>query len=119
MRQLNEQNINIYDFPLTEDPQVDWMREQLPFAVVGSNTIIQVSAVVSYRSVLRWDTDQCCGRIQTSAVVGYRSVLWWDIGKCCGGMKANAVLGYRPVLWWDRGQCCCGIKVNAGWNTGH
>ena len=52
MRQLNEQNINIYDFPLTEDPQVDWMREQLPFAVVGSNTIIQVGAVVRYRSVL-------------------------------------------------------------------
>ena len=88
MRQLNEQNINIYDFPLTEDPQVDWMREQLPFAVVGSNTIIQVSAVVGYRSVLWWGTGQCCGGVQARAVVGSNTII-----------QVSALVSYGSVLW--------------------
>jgi len=41
LEQLEENDINVYDFPPTEDSDVDWMREQLPFAVVGSNTVTQ------------------------------------------------------------------------------
>jgi septin 7 len=41
LQQLTENSIKIYDFPPTEDPEVDWMREQLPFAVVGSDTVTQ------------------------------------------------------------------------------
>jgi hypothetical protein len=82
LRQLNEQNINIYDFPLTEDPQVDWMREQLPFAVVGSNTIIQVSAVVGSDTI-----------IQVSAAVGSNT-----------NIQISAVMESNTIP--HTGQCC-------------
>jgi hypothetical protein len=76
LRQLNEQNINIYDFPLTEDPQVDWMREQLPFAVVGSNTIIQVSAVVVSNTIIQVSALVRSNTIiQVSAVVGSNTII--------------------------------------------
>jgi hypothetical protein len=42
--QLAEFGIRTYGFPASElPPEATWMRERLPFAVVASNTIIEVS----------------------------------------------------------------------------
>lgn len=39
--QLEKHEIHIYDFPASElEPEHHWMRGRLPFAVVGSNTIV-------------------------------------------------------------------------------
>ena len=39
--QLKKHEIQIYDFPVSElETENHWMRERLPFAVVGSNTVI-------------------------------------------------------------------------------
>ena len=39
--QLEKYEIHIYDFPASElEPEHHWMRGRLPFAVVGSNTIV-------------------------------------------------------------------------------
>jgi len=39
--QLEKHEIHIYDFPASElEPEHHWMRARLPFAVVGSNTIV-------------------------------------------------------------------------------
>jgi septin family protein len=41
--QLTEFEIRTYDFPASElPPEVAWMRERMPFAVVASNTFIEV-----------------------------------------------------------------------------
>ena len=39
--QLEKYEIQIYDFPASElEPEHHWMRGRLPFAVVGSNTVV-------------------------------------------------------------------------------
>ena len=39
--QLEKHEIHIYDFPASEvEPEHHWMRGRLPFAVVGSNTMV-------------------------------------------------------------------------------
>ena len=39
--QLEAHGIHIYDFPASElEPEDHWMRGRLPFAVVGSNTMV-------------------------------------------------------------------------------
>ena len=41
MLQLEKHEIQIYDFPADElEPEQHWMRDRLPFAVVGSNTVV-------------------------------------------------------------------------------
>ena len=41
MLQLEKHEIQIYDFPAGEmEPEQHWMRDRLPFAVVGSNTVV-------------------------------------------------------------------------------
>jgi hypothetical protein len=45
---LTEFEIRTYDFPATElPPEVAWMRERMPFAVVASNTFIEVRKLFS------------------------------------------------------------------------
>ena len=45
LTQLKEQGISTYEFPQEEaKTEESWMRGLVPFAVVGSNTIIQVHA---------------------------------------------------------------------------
>ena len=39
--QLEKYGIRIYDFPTSElEPEHHWMRDRLPFGVVGSNTVV-------------------------------------------------------------------------------
>jgi len=39
--QMEKHDIHIYDFPAAElEPHQQWMRDRLPFAVVGSNTVV-------------------------------------------------------------------------------
>jgi acyl-[acyl carrier protein]--UDP-N-acetylglucosamine O-acyltransferase len=85
LRQLQENKIHVYDFPLTENPEVDWMREQLPFAVVGSNTIIEVSDVLGSNII-----------IQINSVVGSSSVI-----------GDSALVGLHPYY---TAQFCCGLQ---------
>ena len=41
MLQLEKHDIQIYDFPAGElESEHHWMRDRLPFAVVGSNTMV-------------------------------------------------------------------------------
>ena len=41
LRQLEKNEIRIYNFPAAEhEPATQWMKERLPFAVVGSNTVV-------------------------------------------------------------------------------
>ena len=49
--QLEKHEIQIYNFPVSEmDPEHHWMRERMPFAVVGSNiTITDQSTGQMYR----------------------------------------------------------------------
>jgi len=51
LRQLDQHQIEIYNFPPSElDPEGEWMRGRLPFAVVGSNTLLVDPATgVEYR----------------------------------------------------------------------
>jgi hypothetical protein len=45
---LTEFEIRTYDFPVSElPPEVAWMRERMPFAVVASNTFIEVRKLFS------------------------------------------------------------------------
>ena len=44
--QLKENNIVIYEFPVEEGKtEESWMRNLVPFALVGSNSIIQVAHI--------------------------------------------------------------------------
>ena len=49
--QLEKHEIQIYNFPVSEmEPEHHWMRERMPFAVVGSNmTITDPSTGQMYR----------------------------------------------------------------------
>ncbi len=45
---MTEFEIRTYDFPASElPPEVAWMRERMPFAVVASNTFIEVRKLFS------------------------------------------------------------------------